>query len=788
MIRTRTLLAFILFGQMIWVTCTHGHEETIQQDASFVLHADNLTAKISASDGRITSLAVHGRELLVNPGEMRIQVGKDAPVSFGKNFENFAVTQQEGIVIAEGRDAKSGIAVRVEWIAERDLQCRVKLINSKEPRLEAAVVLHLPCNQQKLRILAPAGDDHMTVDFSQPLGFGFRGRGRGLVIPAVSFYHPEKDWGITCFADLKLPTRGFELKFGDKPPSITASRVHLRLEPGKPVTVSIVLFGHKGDWRPGLGRILERYPEFFVVADHRIPQLHGAFVCSGGTPSEHTIASWKRQHVQTVEIHCTLPFYGRHLPLSERWTVFADDRWHRLREKPDPEKPTEDASWKVIHAYVTRKHPPNISVAEINAYIRRLHDKGIYALMYFNPTEAWKPWALENYASDLVRKADGKCVPVWHESCLMCPDPDSPWGKNLLAEFEKMMDLYPEADGFFFDQSCYDMLDYAHDDGLSIQNGRTAYRMGWAINQISERCRKMAKARGKFMWWNGPYNIDIARFAEGMMAEAGNESQVRRIQYLTIGGRASCTLSRKDESTLRNCAAYGIYPTSMHNDEMRRLAARYWPVFEMFRGKRWVLTAHALQLPDGARGNIYRLPDGNVLVVTASMDRSIDSGLFDSDSRLTVRLPDAEQFRAAYFISPDLLGKRRLPLQRDGKTFHISIPRHCSVSTILLAKAGVHVALDAPFNIVAERSVEAAAVVDNWTNKTVAGRWTLPAWKDEPIQVAPGASVRRTFRVEASVGYQDMRKAVAWNARLDDKDYNSNFEFYADKPSKVNSQ
>ena len=268
----------------------------------------------------------------------------------------------------------------------------------------------------------------------------------------------------------------------------------MRLEPGKPVTISLLLFGHEGDWRPGLGHLVERYPDFFVVAEPRVPNLYGAFMCSGGfkpgteIATDKALAEWKRQHVQTVEVHGTFPFYGRYLPLGEQWMTLADDRWHELRKAIDPRKPADDAPWQAIYAYVAQKSPPATTVAAVRDYIRRLHGHALYALVYFNPTEAWKPSIKANYPGDLVLNGDGRHVPEWYESLLVCPNPDSPWGKYLLDTFAKMMDLYPEADGFFMDQSTYDRLDYAHDDGWSIQDGRTGYRMGWAIDQFSRRC------------------------------------------------------------------------------------------------------------------------------------------------------------------------------------------------------------------------------------------------------------------------------------------------------------
>ena len=642
------------------------------------------------------------------------------------------------------------------------------------------------------------------MDFTKTCRYAYRGTGQPLAMPAVVVFRPDEtivartlrvqdrhtecadyvDRGLTLFADFTLPTRGFETSFQDKTPAISARRVHLRLEPGKPVTVSLLLFGHEGDWRPGLGHLVERYPDFFVVADPRAPNLHGAFMCSGGfkpdteIATDQVLAEWKRQHVQTVEVHGTFPFYGRYLPPAERWTTLADDRWHLLRKEADPQRPADDAPWKAIYDYVAKKSPPAMTVAAVRDYINRLHGHGMHALVYFNPTEAWKLWIKANYPGDLVLNDKGRHVPEWYESLLVCPNPDSPWGQYLLDTFKRMMDLYPEADGFFMDQSTYDRLDYAHDDGWSIQDGRTAYRMGWAIDQFSQRCRAMAKARGKFLWWNGPYISDIAYYAEGMMAEAGDEKEVHTIQYLMMGGRACCTLSRTGETTLQDCAAYGIYPTVMEGPAAQ-LASRYWPIFELFRGKRWVFNAHALDLPQGTKGNLWRLPDGNALVDVVTAGRTVNGRSFDANLPVTVRLPDAAEFRAAYFLSPDLLGKRRLAVDRGGDTLRVSIPRHRSVSAILLAKTGVHLSLEGPVAAAGGQGIDAAAVLDNWTDHAVGGKWTSPAGIGEPLDVPAGQSAR-TFHYQASEKRGGLRQAVTCRANLPGTALGGDFEFYID--------
>ena len=104
----------------------------------------------------------------------------------------------------------------------------------------------------------------------------------GLVMPATVFYHPEEDWGLSLLADFALSTRGFEVWTSSLAPH---GWWHAGLTCGSNRagrSRSLILLP-SGRLAARLGS-LECYPEFFRVADSRIPQLHGPFVCSGGTP------------------------------------------------------------------------------------------------------------------------------------------------------------------------------------------------------------------------------------------------------------------------------------------------------------------------------------------------------------------------------------------------------------------------------------------------------------------------------------------------------------------------
>lgn len=663
----------------------------------------NDISEVSFQNGVLCTFSVNNNQLLKSEAVLSVQLAGKEPVEIGPNLGSYNVDQKDNNVSLKAEGIASNLDVKVDWILTEDLECRVELTNKGDERLEAFVALSLPLHGSPLVVRPYGGDAEGTIDFSENRIFGFRtatpedfkytgGKGT-IVMPAVSFYETEKDYGLTVLGDFSMPTRGFELRVDSAADALIARRVFLRLEKDNPVTVSIILVPHKGDWRPGLGRIIERYPTYFETDNPRVPLLHGGFRNNCETLLKpRIIKGWKDQHVKAVEIHCTIPFYGKHLPFpgEDEWTKLCDDTWHWMKLRPIkycPGRPEQGDSWQEIREFVTRYYPPNMSVKKINDYIDLLHSHDMFGLMYFNPTETWNSWVVDTYPEALCKNGAGKYINTWLECHPICPDPATRYGKKLIDEFTRMLEVYPESDGYFMDQSCYDFLDYAHDDGISIQNGRTAYRMGLAICNISAELKKIAKKHNKFMWWNGPYNIDIASMADGMMSEAGNEKQIRSIHYLTAGGRPCCTLSRTKPIAFKNCVKYGIYPTYMATPELREMAKRYWPIFDLFKGKRWILNAHALKLPDETEGNIYRIENDNVLVTAVTTE---EGKRYDKESIVKVNIADAGEIREIYFISPELDGRKKLDFVKRWNTLNIDVPAFGEVFAILLVKENMN--------------------------------------------------------------------------------------------------
>ena len=163
-------------------------------------------------------------------------------------------------------------------------------------------------------------------------------------------------------------------------------------------------------------------------------------------------------------------------------------------------------------------------------------------------------------------------------------------------------------------------------------------------------------------------------------------------------------------------------------------------------------------------------------------DRSLDGQPCDKNLPLRMRLADAAQFRAAYFLSPDLLGKRRLSFDRRGEAIEVVVPRHRSVSAILLAKTGIHAALEGSFEAMAGQQVTAALVLDNWTAQPASATWAAAGAAEEQITVQPQSSVRRPVRFTAPGKRQNLREVFACRMAWAGGPPAAEFEFYVVQP------
>ena len=343
--------------------------------------------------------------------------------------------------------------------------------------------------------------------------------------------------------------------------------------------------------------------------------------------------------LRNLEIHFTYPHLGKYFPDEQPWIKAIDDKWSWVKRTTDPAAPKEDAPYEEIKRYMAKVVQSRGSFDSVRQFIRRLKPRGIHSYCYFQPTESWEFFANRHFPECILRHPDGSPATTWYDHVQMDCRPETAWGQYLCRQLEQLLDALPEVDGIFMDQSAGDRADYA-------------------VCRITDRLARIAEARGKLLYWNGPYQVELIEHAVGMLAEAG-AVQGEMIKYLTIGNKVCCGMGTSERQYQRNLLN-GLWPSApsqIHEGTFRYdddpatfmqlpkpladVHRRYMYLYELYPGKVWYLGAHALEVPEGLQANIFQRPNGDYLVAVIAPRRTMASGAENSPLRLKVRIADA---------------------------------------------------------------------------------------------------------------------------------------------------
>ena len=696
------------------------------------LEGKGFRATFSGRDGRLTSLRrAGGREMLHRPVTVAVrdEVSARAEV-LGAPLEDLRRLPASVSFVQRAAD----FTVESRFATGDDLSLKLQLRNHTGVRRDLSVLLNLGGLAADALAFLPSTYAHPEPAAGPELLYGYRTDGLPLVIPAAVFYSQSAGTGLTVWSPLAPPIQGFQVKLRPGRGAKVA-RVDLRLEPYSTVSTEVLLALHEPDWRPGLAYIRSKYLANFTAHNSAAVAMNGPFLWSP-TAAEEQVRQWHDQGVRWVEVHFTYPFLGQYVPSEPRWTPAMDDHWAWEKVRQSPEVPALQAPFALIQNYLQERLTPWETPERVRDFIRLLHRYQIKALMYFQPSECWEPYAAQRFMSDAVRDKQGELVPAWYEDIVLNPRPDSAWARYLEEQFKGLLALYPEVDGIFEDESHYDLLDYAHDDGFSIDKGRTAYRMGYAICLLTLELSEYAHSLGKTVWWNGPYQIELGSIGDGHLAEGSDEY----IQWLGIGSApitsGAWTPELYDRMLLIGSqpASPSLTPVSFPYryarevptdakipDPQARDFERYAPLFRQTQSREWVLTANAVTAPKGYEANVFKRPDGNYAVpVITSWAGS--SSVVTFDLPLTVRVPDPSSIRNVYLISSDCAGWFNIRWKRLGNRLEITIPRHYRASMLVLAKRGFYASIDArQMAAIDEHPSGIELVLDNLSDSSAEG-------------------------------------------------------------------
>ena len=614
-------------------------------------------------------------------------------------------------------------------------------------------------------------------------------------LPVACVYSKKRDVGVSFCPELAGHIRPISClmeRDGGKV-TVTVRRRYIRIEPNASTESVLYVAPHTGDWRSSLGWVRDQWPDLFFAKFPKVEQLHYP-ACAGVGPA----ADREGMAPYVGEIQHT-KWYGEDIPEEEEWYSRIHTIWWKMKEDNYPGLPDEDAGhlaiqrWlldheipakyagtrtaKQIEGFEFRDGPDHMTRELVNRHIDHLHEADFKVCWYYCPMEAWGAYMKKVWPGGLVYGGQQFFPASWpHEDSLARPqyyswgsyvtnpDPDTPFGQHLVKQVENLFTFYPEIDGIYIDQPFHVELDFSRDDGISTVEGRPVSNTGYGFDKLMQRIQEIAHGKGKFIWCNIPVDIAQARWMDVMQQESRGPSAMERQKFHSIGDRISLTLFPSSEVTFFDgtsnneyfdhvALAAGFIQRLHSNYEGQRRALEdlaqgkrhnsftFQYLFAMLRGRSWVLEPHCLELPEDCFGNIFRTKAGNVLVPVILKGTTTTTTPYQRyDLPVTVRIKEADKVRAAYLVSWDHLGLKKLPFDRRGAEISVTIPRQRSVSMLLFAASGRYVALDP--GVVLRGAPQIRLALDNWTNAPWSFEGTFSGFVSSNVEreVAPSSS------------------------------------------------
>ena len=423
-------------------------------------------------------------------------------------------------------------------------------------------------------------------------------------------------------------------------PVIRFTEKHVGLRPGKALRFGLWLFAHPPGWRVALGRVVQRYGDYFEPH----PDAARFGPGTGLNPANIDEASVRLNRdfgVTHVWFHGHFEFHGEFLTDK----VLADPAY---RWECEPY-----ADWL-----------NDLSVKQIRGQIDQLKAAGIATFLYgFNmhcdPTIIEK----RKLHADVARNEAGEIARAYHGQPVMFFSPESPFGRQLLDQVDRMTSTYPQIAGLALDNWNYTGIDFGHDDGITMVNSRPAANVNFSQQRMVGPLAKKMHSSGRFLCTNKGRTIESMRGVDCVLTESRGAEAYAAFAYMNLCRNVypaeyrAADDPRYAESILKYLLTWG---GQMGREERRadlKQARAYQPLLALLRSRRWVFEPNPLTSPEGSSGQIFRIDDrspvnaGAVVVTVVREGQSWRDRSFREGLSVSVRLADGEKFTRAEWLS-----------------------------------------------------------------------------------------------------------------------------------------
>ncbi len=478
------------------------------------------------------------------------------------------------------------------------------------------------------------------------VGYGGDSTKPGFCIPLVTLIEEQGDRGLTlalspddvpCKLDFRSSADGH----------MVFSRTNLRISKDRPVRLAMDLVAHEGDWRPALGWMAKRYPEYFNPPNPKAATIAG---CGAFCSSYAGDLDADKMKAMGAGVNWgfgfTFPYIGMYLPYvkeGEEWTSF-EGRRESTRSLDRLAKKWQAAGIQTLAEFVTTewgyKTLEGDRIPTADSHVEKVD------IASFRDGDSWKD------ATDfLVKKLPGtvlfddKDQIVFSQLDLpksnIVTDPGEPvFAAFLEDQTRRFVREVPHCAGI-----CIDRMDWLEwynprrDDGVSWVNGKAARSLRVSWLQITERLGRVLHDADKAMFVN-PHikRLDLMRHVDGIFDEYGylpfnnNATALLGLRKSVIGWTPGEDYLKQDPDAFFQRQLYlGIFPMAPFPENSTPVAwlhsiqpgewaeaqyKTYGPMLDLNRGKKWVLEAHAVEVQDqAAKANVFETPSGHVIPV-----------------------------------------------------------------------------------------------------------------------------------------------------------------------------
>ncbi len=598
------------------------------------------------------SLALSGRDI-----RMVVAADSHAPLVLKAGPALTSWLKAPGSVeVHASADSPVSPAATVRWFEEGGLiVCEVDLRNPDAMRHAVGdLVLVLPALEKDTMVFVAADDSPFRAEEGRPFYDG-RGQvvyGQDASLPIVCLYSPEKDAGFTVFGDdASLEDIAFDPGFASGEGLLEVRRLRVRVAPGGREIRRWFFAGHAGDWRPGLGAYAMRFPGILAPPCGPLATGDSAMII-GGPSDDAFLAALRDLGVGWRQVSLFLgegARFGNYIP--------------------------DDLA------------PYAVAVEGFRKGIASQRRHGLHSMLYIQARECHDvARAEQEFADSIVRLPDGSPEVDKHGpfGATMTCRPGTAWFNHLLEQGRRELATFPDADGFFFDNAWRNeyadilraLADLAHSNGKSLAaNGGNARSVAWS-DAIMAESFYTALGDLKYLGLATPI-VYVPIYSQG--AAPGKEREMR-------APGVAANLQRDLKECLLSGAFYSFNyrGTNYWEGTSSKIFADYLPLQRLLNGRRWVLTPHALLVPDDLDGNVFESPSGNWLVtlVDKASDWTRPEKMTARGGVVTVTAPDGRKPVNAVLHVMGQADQSVSPGASDGSRWRFALPPFCGAAVL----------------------------------------------------------------------------------------------------------